>query len=67
MQVLGSLKKRIEDDDAISKISIAETIEQDQDEIARYARIRVDYFTLSFSHLEFPVVCRKNHAIIQTS
>jgi alkanesulfonate monooxygenase SsuD/methylene tetrahydromethanopterin reductase-like flavin-dependent oxidoreductase (luciferase family) len=44
-------KKRIEDE-KISKISVAGTIEQVQSEIARYASIGVNYFTLSFPDLE---------------
>ena len=44
-------KKRIENDN-ISKISIIGTIEQVQAEIARYASIGVNYFTMSFIDLE---------------
>jgi alkanesulfonate monooxygenase SsuD/methylene tetrahydromethanopterin reductase-like flavin-dependent oxidoreductase (luciferase family) len=44
-------KKRIEDD-GISKISVAGTIEEIQTEIAKYIRIGVNYFTVSFRDLE---------------
>jgi alkanesulfonate monooxygenase SsuD/methylene tetrahydromethanopterin reductase-like flavin-dependent oxidoreductase (luciferase family) len=44
-------KKRIEDD-GISKISVAGTIEEIQTEIAKYIRIGVNYFTMSFRDLE---------------
>jgi alkanesulfonate monooxygenase SsuD/methylene tetrahydromethanopterin reductase-like flavin-dependent oxidoreductase (luciferase family) len=44
-------KKRIEDD-GISKISVAGTIEEIQTEIAKYIRIGVNYFTVSFPDLE---------------
>lgn len=44
-------KKRIEDD-SISKISVAGTIEEIQTEIAKYIRIGVNYFTVSFRDLE---------------
>ena len=45
------IKKRIEDD-GISKISVAGTIEEIQTEIAKYIRIGVNYFTVSFRDLE---------------
>jgi alkanesulfonate monooxygenase SsuD/methylene tetrahydromethanopterin reductase-like flavin-dependent oxidoreductase (luciferase family) len=44
-------KKRIEDD-GISKISAVGTIEEIQTEIAKYIRIGVNYFTVSFRDLE---------------
>jgi alkanesulfonate monooxygenase SsuD/methylene tetrahydromethanopterin reductase-like flavin-dependent oxidoreductase (luciferase family) len=44
-------KKGIEDD-GISKISVAGTIEEIQTEIAKYIRIGVNYFTVSFRDLE---------------
>jgi hypothetical protein len=44
-------KKRIEDD-GISKISVVGTIEEIQTEIAKYIRIGVNYFTVSFRDLE---------------
>ena len=43
-------KKGIEDD-GISKISVAGTIEEIQTEIAKYIRIGVNYFTVSFRDL----------------
>jgi alkanesulfonate monooxygenase SsuD/methylene tetrahydromethanopterin reductase-like flavin-dependent oxidoreductase (luciferase family) len=44
-------KKRIEDD-GISKISVVGTTAQVQTEIAKYIRIGVNYFTVSFRDLE---------------